>query len=134
MTAPVHPSDSRRVEPVIVDGHRQRTTHTVEIVVPVHNEEGDLATSVRRLDAYLATQFPYACLITIADNASSDGTWEIAKRLTDQSPRVRAIHLDRKGRGLALKEVWSRSSAPVVAYMDVDLSTDLRARLPWSLR
>ncbi len=130
MTAPVHPAGSRRLGLEIVDGHPQRTLPTVEIVVPVHNEEGDLAASVRRLDGYLDTQFPYECLITIADNASTDDTWEIAQRLTEESPRVRAIHLDRKGRGLALKEVWSHSSASVVAYMDVDLSTDLRALLP----
>ena len=98
--------------------------------MPVHNEEGDLAASVRRLDAHLAAQFPYECLITIADNASTDRTWEIPRHLTTESPRVRAIHLDRKGRGHALKEVWSHSSAPVVAYMDVDLSMALRALLP----
>ena len=36
------------------------------------------------------------------------------------------MHLDAKGRGRALKAVWSASDAPVLAYMDVDLSTDLR--------
>ena len=113
----------------IVDRH-QRSPSTVEIVVPVHDEEEDLAASVRRLDAYLATEVPYPCLITIADNASTDSTWEIAQQLTTESPRVRAVRLDRKGRGLALKAVWSVSSAPVLAYMDVDLSTDLRALLP----
>ena len=113
----------------IVDRH-QRSPSTVEIVVPVHDEEDDLAASVRRLDAYLATEVPYPCLITIADNASTDSTWEIAQQLTTESPRVRAVRLDRKGRGLALKAVWSVSSAPVLAYMDVDLSTDLRALLP----
>ena len=43
---------------------------------------------------------------------------------------MRALHLDRKGRGLALKTVWAESDADVVAYMDVDLSTDLDALLP----
>ena len=43
---------------------------------------------------------------------------------------MRAVHLDRKGRGLALKTVWAQSDADVVAYMDVDLSTDLDALLP----
>jgi putative flippase GtrA len=43
---------------------------------------------------------------------------------------VRAVHLDRKGRGRALRTVWTQSEADVVAYMDVDLATDLRALLP----
>ena len=102
----------------------------VDIVVPVYNEEVDLAPSVRRLDAFLAEHFPYRYCITIADNASTDRTWAVAQELADQLDRVRALHLDQKGRGRALKAVWSASAAPVLAYMDVDLSTDLRALLP----
>jgi hypothetical protein len=67
--------------------------------------------------------------VTIADNAS-DQTWPVACRLAQQLNGVRAVHLDEKGRGLALRMVWSASPSPVVAYMDVDLSTDLDALLP----
>jgi putative flippase GtrA len=35
-----------------------------------------------------------------------------------------------KGKGRALRAVWSTSEAAVLAYMDVDLSTDLAAVLP----
>jgi putative flippase GtrA len=45
-------------------------------------------------------------------------------------PGVHVRHLDAKGRGRALREVWGTSTAPVLAYMDVDLSTDLAALLP----
>ncbi|HEX4109337.1 MAG TPA: dolichyl-phosphate beta-glucosyltransferase [Solirubrobacteraceae bacterium] len=99
----------------------------VEIVVPVYNEERVLAASVLRLFAYLERELPYPYLITIADNASTDGTWALAQRLADGLPCVRARHLDAKGRGRALRAAWSASEADVVAYMDVDLSTDLRA-------
>jgi glycosyltransferase involved in cell wall biosynthesis len=102
----------------------------VDIVIPVYNEEADLGPSVRRLDAFLAESFPYNYAITIADNASTDGTWSQARTLAAELPRVRAVHLDEKGRGRALKAVWSTSAAPILAYMDVDLSTDLRALLP----
>ncbi|GAB3853483.1 bifunctional glycosyltransferase family 2/GtrA family protein [Nocardioides maradonensis] len=101
----------------------------VELVIPVHNEERALEPSVRRLVDYLGSAGVDAT-VTIADNASSDGTWEIAARLERQVPGVRALRLDRKGRGLALREAWSRSRAEVVGYMDVDLSTDLRALPP----
>ena len=102
----------------------------VEIVVPVFNEEADLERSVRRLDTFLTAHFPFGAMITIADNASTDGTWHIATSLASQLPRVRAVHLDAKGRGRALQHVWTASEARVVAYMDVDLSTDLKALLP----
>ncbi|GGL12887.1 glycosyltransferase [Planomonospora parontospora] len=105
-------------------------TRLVEVVVPVHNEERVLAESVRRLHAYLTGTFPYGFRITIADNASTDGTWRIALDLSRELPHVRAVHLDAKGRGRALRRVWSESAADVVAYMDVDLSTDLDAFLP----
>jgi putative flippase GtrA len=68
--------------------------------------------------------------ITIADNASTDSTWSLAQRLAAELPGVRAVHLAEKGRGGALRAVWSTSEAPVLAYMDVDLSTDLSALLP----
>jgi putative flippase GtrA/glycosyltransferase involved in cell wall biosynthesis len=102
----------------------------VEIVVPVFNEEVDLEPSVRRLDDFLAQHFPFSAIITIADNASTDSTWQHATNLASELPRVRAVHLDAKGRGRALHQVWTASTATVVAYMDVDLSTNLNALLP----
>ena len=102
----------------------------VELVIPVHNEERVLADSVRRLAAYLHDRFPYPCGIVIADNASTDATWRIAEELAAQVPGVRALRLDEKGRGRALKAAWASSTAAVVGYMDVDLSTDLRAIEP----
>jgi glycosyltransferase involved in cell wall biosynthesis len=102
----------------------------VEVVIPVYNEERTLHPSIRRLHAYLCSDFPFSWRITIVDNASNDGTWARAVRLARELPRVRAMHLSRKGRGLALRSAWSVSDADVVAYMDVDLSTDLDALLP----
>ena len=108
----------------------RRVPTAVELVIPVYNEEAGLARSILRLDDYLRSELPYSYLITIADNASVDDTWQIAQHLAAELPRVRALHLDQKGRGRALKAAWSQSRAAVVGYMDVDLSTDLRAILP----
>ena len=102
----------------------------IDIVVPVYNEEDDVERSVRRLRTYLDDEFPFAAVVTIADNASTDGTWEIARRLERDVPGVRSVHLSQKGRGRALRTVWTESDADVMAYMDVDLATDLRALLP----
>ncbi|PVY27385.1 bifunctional glycosyltransferase family 2/GtrA family protein [Williamsia muralis] len=105
----------------------------LDIVLPVFNEELDLGRCVQQLAEYLNTQMPYSARITIADNASTDATLQIACRLAaaiDDGRRVRVAHLDAKGRGRALKAMWLDSDARVVAYMDVDLSTDLNALLP----
>src|SRR5712691_9674361 len=102
----------------------------VDIVVPVRNEEHDLAPSVRRLAGYLREGFPFSARITIADNGSTDATWAIADRLARELPEVRAVHMELPGRGRALRALWSQSEADVLAYMDVDLSTDLNALLP----
>ncbi len=102
----------------------------VDIVVPVRNEEHDLAPSVRRLVSYLREGFPFTARITIADNGSTDGTWAIADGLARDFDDVRAVRMEQPGRGRALRSVWSESDAEVLAYMDVDLSTDLNALLP----
>ncbi len=102
----------------------------VEIVIPVRNEEYDLASGVRRLHAFLRDEFPLSTRITIADNASTDGTWARALALQAELSAVRAVRLERPGRGGALRAVWSASDADVYAYMDVDLSTGLNALFP----
>ncbi len=116
--------------PLIDDGPVEPGHPVVEIVIPVYNEEGDLEASVRRLRAYLDASFPFSSVVTIADNASTDGTWAIACELARTVAGVTALHLDQKGRGRALRTAWLASQAEVVAYMDVDLSTDLDALLP----
>src|SRR5260370_30187011 len=102
----------------------------VDIVVPVRNEERDLAPSVRRLVGYVRESFPCSARVTVADNGSTDATWAIATRLARELPEVRAVHMEQAGRGRALRAIWSQSEAEVLAYMDVDLSTDLNALLP----
>ncbi|GAA3969785.1 hypothetical protein GCM10022231_33790 [Gordonia caeni] len=102
----------------------------LDVVVPVYNEEADLERSVRRLHDYLVTELPYSARITIADNASTDATLRIGQRLAAEFGDVRAVHLDEKGRGRALNRVWRESDAQIVAYCDVDLSTDLNALMP----
>ncbi len=112
------------------DGPGVSFAPVLDVVIPVYNEEQDLESCVRRLHDHLARTFPYRFGITIADNASTDRTPQIAARLAATMAQVRSVRLEEKGRGRALRTVWSASEAPVLAYMDVDLSTDLNALLP----
>ena len=118
------------VEPLVIAPSIGTARVDVDIVVPVYNEQAALALSVHRLHQFLEREFPLSWRITIADNASTDATWAIARQLSATLPGVTAVHLDAKGRGRALRTVWSASESTVVAYMDVDLSTDLKALLP----
>jgi putative flippase GtrA len=102
----------------------------VDVVVPVCNEQAALERSIRRLHAFLSESFPFTWRIVIADNASTDHTPHLARMLAAELPGVVHLRLERKGRGVALRQAWSQSDARIVSYMDVDLSTDLRALLP----
>jgi glycosyltransferase involved in cell wall biosynthesis len=121
MTALAHPEADVDLRSIPVD---------VEIVVPVYNEAAQLAARVTALRSFLDESFPFSALVTIVDNASTDDTMVVARALAASVPGVAALHLARKGRGHALRAAWSTSLAPVVAYMDVDLSTSLPALLP----
>jgi glycosyltransferase involved in cell wall biosynthesis len=107
-----------------------QTAPQIDIVLPVHNEQASLEKGVRRLHRFLTAEFPFSWRIVVADNASTDATPAIARRLAGQLTGVELLHLERKGRGGALRAAWSASESQVVCYMDVDLSTDLRGLLP----
>ena len=97
----------------------------VDIVLPVFNEAAELESSVRRLHSYLTTAFPLTWQITIVDNASTDRTAAIAQRLSDELLGVHWRHLDRKGRGHALREAWTASLSPIA---DRESTTRLRRK------
>jgi glycosyltransferase involved in cell wall biosynthesis len=104
---------------------------SVDLVIPCYNEERVLAESVGRLKAWAAANLPYKWRVVVADNASTDGTLAVAQRLAAEDPdAVAVVHLDRKGRGRALKRAWLESNADAMCYMDVDLSTDLEMITP----
>ncbi len=104
---------------------------SVDLVIPCYNEERVLAESVEKLKAWCAGHLPYRWRVVVADNASTDATLAVARRLADEDPdAVGVVHLDRKGRGRALKRAWLESNADAMCYMDVDLSTDLEMITP----
>ena len=99
-----------------------------------HGTRAERGTSNRELAetlvAFLSAECSYDWYITVVDNGSTDQTWSIADAFAATESRLRTIQLDRPGRGGALKAAWSTSTADVVAYMDVDLSTGLESLLP----
>ena len=103
-------------------------TTSLDIVIPVLNEEAGLATSVGRLRDFMAGRMSgWRWRIVIADNGSTDTTPDIGRRLAEEDPRVAYLRIEQRGRGRALDRAWRESGADVVGYMDVDLSTGLDA-------
>ena len=102
---------------------------SLDVVIPVLNEEQALPACIDELGAFLARRLEeHRWRIVVADNGSTDGTLEVAKAYAKEHPgRVGYTHLDMRGRGRALRQAWLASSADVVSYMDVDLSTGLEA-------
>ncbi len=99
---------------------------TLDVVIPVLNEARALADSVNVLAAFLSNNLnDYEWAVVVADNGSTDATPSICQSLSEQDSRVKHVRLEQRGRGRALKRAWAESNADVVAYMDVDLSTDL---------
>lgn len=100
---------------------------SVNIVLPVYNEEAELGESVATLHRFVTKHLTdFSWHITIADNASTDATLRIARTLSRKYTHVSTEHLDRKGRGRAVKHVWRKGDYDYLAYMDIDLSTDLK--------
>ena len=98
---------------------------TVDIVVPVYNEEKALPGSIERLTGFLQDNVANPWQVIIADNASTDRTRPVSEELCRQYSGVSYFYLPQKGRGRALRSTWLASEADIVSYMDVDLSTDL---------
>jgi glycosyltransferase involved in cell wall biosynthesis len=102
----------------------------VNVTIPVFNEELRLPHSLPKLHRFLTEHCRFQFELVIADNASTDRTWQIAHSFSQRYEGVRVVHLEEKGRGRALKNVWTESVADLLSYMDVDLSTDLSAFPP----
>jgi len=106
----------------------------LNIVLPVYNEEEELADHTETLIRYLKSDLKdFSWIITIADNASTDSTFSEAKKLAKKYAEVAVLHMDQKGRGRAVKAAWLGTSADIHCYMDIDLSTDLK-HLPGLVR
>lgn len=104
---------------------------TLDIVIPVLNEERSLPSSIPTLHGFMSANFAdYDWRIVIADNGSDDATPQVSHRLSEQFDGVTPLRLEQRGRGLALKTAWGQSTADILAYMDVDLSTNLGALRP----
>ena len=103
------------------------TSPSVDIVIPVLNEENALPGSIACLHGFLSMNLIGPWRIVIADNGSTDTTPQVSNTLAEQYSEVSYLRIEQRGRGRALRKAWLESNADIVTYIDVDLSTDLQA-------
>lgn len=99
----------------------------VDVVIPVHNEAHVLESSVQRVHEFFGANVPHRWKIVIAENGSRDRTEGVARQLCRQASNVDLLVVGQPGRGRALRTAWMHSTADLVCYTDVDLSTELEA-------
>lgn len=94
---------------------------TIDICLPVFNEEGVIATNISRLVDYCNDQyFDFNWQIVIINNGSTDKTKEIALQLL--SDKIKYFEVEKPGRGDALKKYWLQSKSDILVYMDIDMA------------
>ncbi len=102
---------------------------SLEILIPVYNEESILEANAKLVADYCQKNFS-DWQLTLIINGSSDNSLVIAQRLAAICPQITAINLSQGGKGHALKHGLTKSSADIVLYMDIDLAVSLEAVVP----
>jgi glycosyltransferase AglD len=97
----------------------------ISLVLPAYNEAVRLVDTVANVTETLKAISPDFEII-IAEDGSTDGTDDVARKLTQQYKYIKHVHSDaRQGRGRALTRAFKASTGDVLCYIDVDLATDM---------
>ena len=98
----------------------------ISLILPAYNEAERLKDTVQQVADTLQKITP-SFEIIIAEDGSTDGTDKIAEELEKEYPYIKHLHSkDRLGRGKALNRAFKSSKGEILAYIDVDLATDLK--------
>jgi glycosyltransferase AglD len=116
-----------------MDSNRHKASDGYEYVfmLPVLNEAPILEQSVRLLSDYLREKWPKrgsSWRIIVGDNGSTDGTSEIARRLSEEPDScVLHRHISERGKGRAIREIVRENYADYYFFLDADLPIRLEA-------
>lgn len=101
----------------------QTSHYALTILVPVYNEEDNIAALEARLATYLPTALQPACVLFV-DDGSTDSSLARIRAVCRRNPAFFYLSLSPNG-GLsaALKAGIDHTFSPYVGYMDADLQT-----------
>jgi len=98
--------------------------NTVSLVIPMYNEELNIAHAIAMAVEALEKYAPDYELV-IVDDASTDNSPAIVARAAEENPRIRMIrHEKNRKLGGSLKTGYSAATKELVVYMDADLPFD----------
>ena len=95
----------------------------VSIILPCYNELEALKSAVPAIQRVMDSTI-YEYELIIAEDSSTDGTAEFAKKLAEENDNIVWVHRsDVRGRGLALTNALRLSRGRIAGFIDVDLET-----------
>lgn len=96
----------------------------LSIVIPVYNEEQSLDELLTRINEVCGREH-YQASVLLVDDGSSDQSWSVIERLSQQYAHVRGLKLRRNfGKAAALAAAFERVDGDYVVTMDADLQDD----------
>jgi len=95
----------------------------LSIIIPAYNEEGSIANIVHRIKNI---KFPIEYEIIIVNDGSTDGTYNIVKKLSrDGKKRIKIIsNRVRQGKGTSIRLGLKLAKGDIVVIQDADLEYD----------
>ncbi|MEN4013144.1 MAG: dolichyl-phosphate beta-glucosyltransferase [Chloroflexota bacterium] len=93
----------------------------LSIIIPAYNEEKRLPETLSKIQRFLAGQ-TYSYEVLVVENGSNDRTLEIARQFAAEQPRFHALHLDGRGKGLAVQAGMLATHGEYRFICDADLS------------
>ena len=97
---------------------------SVSVVIPMFNEEGNIAHAIALAGRALETHAVDHEIIVV-DDSSTDRSPEIVRALAERDPRVHWLRRDgERGLGGSLRAGFAAASKELVLYMDADLPFD----------
>lgn len=119
------PKGERREE-----GETRRESPLISVVIPLHNEQDSLEELGERLEPVLQQMSGGRYEVIFVDDGSTDGSYEVLRRLHRRNKRFYAIRFRTNyGKSAALAVGFERVRGEYVFTMDADLQDD-PAELP----
>lgn len=104
------------------------STPFLSIVIPAHNEAHRLPHSLEHIFTFLDAQ-PYPAEVWVVENGSQDDTLAVVQAHARREPRLRVLHTEARGKGLATRLGMLHARGQVRFQCDADLSMPI-AELP----
>jgi dolichyl-phosphate beta-glucosyltransferase len=96
-------------------------TPFLSLVIPAHNEESRLPTTLEQVFAFFASQ-TYDAEVIVVENGSTDRTLEIAQGFANRHAQLKVFHMDERGKGSAVKRGMLAARGEFRFFADADFS------------